>query len=157
MIFDHIQYAERYQHIDENLKKALHFIFEHADDLTLADGKYEIVKDEVVAFVVSKTTQPDKLQKMETHQNLMDVHYVLVGSEVCGLTAHFGKDGAYDSANDITFSNCDTENSLLVQQGEFYAVWPEEAHKPLVNATKELGNVRKIICKVKLKTIGNKS
>ena len=153
MIMDQILHAGRYQHVDGNIAKALAFIYEHRDDQNLPDGVYEIVPSQVLAYVVTKETVSAADAKMEIHEKKMDIHYVLEGSEVCGFTTNFGKNVEYDEQNDIAFSDCPDEISIVVHQGEFYAVWPEEAHRPLVCIDEIPAKVRKIICKVLLSEV----
>ncbi len=150
MIIDQILHAGRYQHVDVNIAKALAFIYEHKDEQKSVDGIYEIIPNQIVAYIVTKETVLAEDAKMEIHKEHMDIHYLLEGSEICGFTKHFGKDSEYDAQNDIAFSNCIDETSIVVNQGEFYAVWPEEPHRPLVCTEGKPAKIRKIICKVSL-------
>lgn len=56
----------------------------------------------------------------------------------------------YDAEKDNGFWDCVDDYSVLIREGEFYAVWPMEPHCPLCNAEEKTEAVRKIICKVKV-------
>jgi biofilm protein TabA len=152
MIIDQIVNFERYKDIDINIKKALEFIYSHKDEEDMPDGKHEIIADEVIAFVISKDTVDEVIADMEIHKKFMDIHYMLQGKEK-GCFVNLPEDiesYSYDDAADITFFKSQSVNSVVIDKGEFYAVWPYEPHKPLCNVDKESGFVKKIICKVKV-------
>jgi YhcH/YjgK/YiaL family protein len=150
MIVDTILHADRYQHVDPIFAKALEFITEHAKDQDMQDGKYEIIPDVVIAYVVTKNTVHIRDAKMEIHKKFMDIHYLLKGAERCGYTTHFEESESYDPVQDIAFSDCIDEISLPIAEGSFYAVWPEEPHRPLVQVAESTELIRKIIVKVLL-------
>ncbi len=152
MILDQIIYLDRYSAVDDGIKAALEFIHSHKDEAEMPDGKYEIIKDKVTAFVVSKDTVEEAAAEMEIHKKFMDIHYVLKGRETCCL-ADLPNDiesCSYNEEADITFFPGATENFITIGSGEFYAVWPYEPHKPLCNPGTESEFVKKIICKVKI-------
>ncbi|MGB8455742.1 MAG: YhcH/YjgK/YiaL family protein [Anaerocolumna sp.] len=152
MILDQIVNFERYKGVDTNIKKALEFIYSHKDDADMPDGKYEIAADEVNAFVISKDTVDEITADMEIHKKFMDIHYMLKGKEKCCLVnpPEDIDEYSYDDTADITFFKSQRSNYVVIDKGEFYAVWPFEPHKPLCNVNKESEFVKKIICKVKI-------
>lgn len=150
MIVDTILHADRYQHVDPVFAKALDFLVKHANDQDMHDGKYEIIPDVAIGYVVTKNTVPSHDAKMEIHKKFMDIHYLLKGSERCGYTTHFEESVPYDPVQDIAFSNCNDEMSLSIAKGSFYAVWPEEPHRPLLQVSESSEVIRKIIIKVVL-------
>lgn len=152
MILDKIVNLNRYTKTDNLIKAALEFLYLHKEDTEMADGKYEIIKGEVTAFVVSKDTVDETKTDMEIHKDFMDIHYMLKGRECCYL-ADLPMDIEsydYDEKADITFFTCENQNVAAVSKGDFYAVWPYEPHKPLCHFGKQSESVKKIICKVKI-------
>ncbi|MDW2799172.1 YhcH/YjgK/YiaL family protein [Clostridium boliviensis] len=152
MILDQIIHLNRYISADDGIKAALKFIYSHKDEAEMPDGKYEIIKDQVTAFVVSKDTVNQSSAEMEIHKKFMDIHYVLKGKEMCCL-ADLPQDiesCSYDEEADITFFPGKSTDSITIGRGDFYAVWPYEPHKPLCNPGEKSEFVKKIICKVKI-------
>ena len=149
MIADHIQNKSRYAGCHKNIVEALDFIAERAGDPALQDGTYPIIPGEVIVHVLSKNTHPRAEAKMEIHKNFMDIHYMISGSERCGI-APLAKELDYDPDTDNAFWDCADTGSIVIGEGEFYAVWPLEPHCPLCNAGETVDAVRKIICKVKV-------
>ncbi|MGE4454393.1 MAG: YhcH/YjgK/YiaL family protein [Sphaerochaeta sp.] len=154
MILDTILHADRYQHVDPAFAKALEFLYQNAENMELQDGKYEIIPDIATAFVVTKDTVPLDDAKMEIHKKFMDIHFMLKGAECCGFSTTFKETVPYDSVQDIAFSDCNDEMALTIVEGSFYAVWPGEAHRPLVQIGGTTESIRKIIVKVLLSDKG---
>ena len=148
MIADRIENRSRYDGCHQNIKAALDFIAQRADDPALEDGTYPIIPDEVIVHVLSKTTRPREEGMMEIHKRFMDIHYMIKGSEACGL-APLGEDIDYNPDTDNGFWSCQDTGRVVIGEHEFYAVWPMEPHCPLcsVNGSED---VRKIICKVRV-------
>ena len=76
MIVDSIKNIERYENIHPNISTALHFIAEHEEDPELEDGRYELVPDEVIVYVLSKESHYREEAEMEIHKKFMDIHYM---------------------------------------------------------------------------------
>lgn len=153
MIFDQIKHASRYYETNNNIKIALEFIKKNALGDKLIDGKYELIPGEVTAFVLTKETVKQSEAKMEIHKKYMDIHYLINGCEVCGIAPIMDNpEGVipYDEQSDNGFFECENSFQVKADEGEFYAVWPMEPHRPLCNAYEESMPVRKIICKVKV-------
>lgn len=150
MVFDKIENYTRYLQLSKNIRAALEFLYEHKDDTELEDGKYEIVPDQVVAYVVSKFTVSAEEVDMEIHRKFMDIHYMLIGQEKCGLVEKSSEveKAEYDEKSDIAFFKTQNSNEVVISQGEFYAVWPYEPHRPLSSVGNFPEKVKKIICKV---------
>lgn len=121
------------------------------DIKALAVGKYKIVGDDVVADVQSYETEPAEKRKFETHDKFFDIQYMAEGEEYFGLCAREGlklKESHPD--NDVDFYD-DPENfgMILLREGEFIVVAPEEAHKPRC-AVRKPAKVKKVVIKVRV-------
>ncbi len=149
MIIDHIDNSSRYISGNKNIAAALEFIKKHASDPKLQDGQYQVIPGEVIVHVLTRETHDRKDAKMEIHKNFMDIHYMIKGSERCGV-ASLSEKIDYDPESDNGFWDCQDDYSIVIGEGEFYAVWPMEPHCPLCNTTEKIENIRKIICKVKI-------
>lgn len=151
MIVDNIKNCGRYMDGNKNIAAALKFIAGHAQDTKLQDGSYSVIEDEVIAHVLTKETHSRNDVKMEIHKNFMDIHYIIQGTERCGIAPLPAADEIdYDAQTDNGFWSCKDRYSVLVGEGEFYAVWPMEPHCPLCSPDGQSQSIRKIICKVKV-------
>lgn len=148
MIVDNLVNLERYTGCHQNIAAALQYIAEHVNDPALEDGCYPIIPDEVIVHVLSKSTRPREEAQMEIHKRFMDIHYMIKGSEACGV-APLGEEIDYNPETDNGFWDCEDSYRVVIGEGEFYAVWPMEPHCPLCSVN-GVENVRKIICKVKV-------
>lgn len=149
LIVDHINNYRRYLGCDKNIAAVLQFIVEKADDATLENGIYTLIPNEVIVHVLEKESHARTDTKMEIHKNFMDIHYIIKGAERCGI-APLAEQINYDEKTDNGFYPCEDTYDVLIREGEFYAVWPMEPHRPLCNAEDGEKTVRKIICKVKV-------
>ena len=151
MVVDSIKNIERYENIHPNISTALHFIAEHEEDPELEDGRYELIPDEVIVYVLSKESHYREEAEMEIHKKFMDIHYMICEAERCGI-APLPKESEidYSDETDNGFWKCEDTYNVRIGKGEFYAVWPMEPHCPLCNAGEQKETVRKIICKVKV-------
>lgn len=147
MIIGNIKNISEYRKLSKGIDKAVEFILNAPDDL--AEGKYEIDGSDVYASVICKETKSLDDVKYEAHNKYLDLQYVMDGSEVMGyapvdiLTAQT----EYNSEKDIYFLK--GEGSLInVNKGDFYIVYPFDAHAPGYGKTP--GKFKKIIVKIKL-------
>ncbi|MDD3174477.1 MAG: YhcH/YjgK/YiaL family protein, partial [Herbinix sp.] len=116
MILDQIVNFDRYKDTNTNIKKALEFIYTHRNDEDMLEGKYEIIADEVIAFVISKDTVNEMDADMEIHKKFMDIHYMLKGKEKCCFVNMPEEIDSfvYDEVADITFFKSHSTNSVLI-------------------------------------------
>lgn len=151
MIADKINNLERYKNCHKNIAAALQYIADHAGDPDLKDGTYTVIPDEVIVHVLTKETHDRKEAKMEIHKRFMDIHYMIRGAERCWM-APLAEEAQidYDEKTDNGFWDCADNCDVMINEGEFYAVWPMEPHCPLCHAGKQAETIRKIICKVKV-------
>ncbi|MDO5405824.1 MAG: YhcH/YjgK/YiaL family protein [Eubacteriales bacterium] len=149
MIVDHIKNYSRYTDCSGNIKKALEFLANEAQNPELEDGTYVLIPDEVIAHVITKDSHNRYDADMEIHKKFMDIHYIIEGGERCGV-APLAEDISYDENTDNGFYACDDTYDVVIQKGEFYAVWPMEPHCPLCNIGNQQQKVKKVICKVKI-------
>ncbi|MHB8131406.1 MAG: YhcH/YjgK/YiaL family protein [Mobilitalea sp.] len=87
----------------------------------------------VVAHVQHYSTTPASALKFETHEKYFDVQYMVSGMEMFGLVDYEGLDVdvEYNTGTDIAYyKEPSSFGSLLLCEGEFIIVGPEEAHKP---------------------------
>ena len=157
MILDNIRFIERYRGLKKEIFSALEFLKRNEDNPELEDGKYAIAGDEFTALVIRANTVHPEESKMEIHRKFMDIHFLLDGEEFFGYSSDFQSDSGYEPKKDIDFGSGSEEVFYRVQKGDFYIVWPEEAHRPLAQIKGNPAEVRKIICKIRIDGTKNES
>ncbi len=86
---------------------------------------------------------------LEMHKEYLDIHIPLDTSEIIGWKQtdkckEINTD--YNAENDYMLYNDKPTCYLTIELGEFFIVYPEDAHAPLIGK----GNIRKLIAKVKI-------
>lgn len=152
MIFDNIRNKNIYSDKDEKLALAFDFI-KRACDESLADGKYDIIKDgEMYAMVQSYKTKPISDGRYEGHRRYIDVQYVICGCESIFVSeiSKFKTDAPYDHCRDIEFfSDVDGGCELVLSDGDFAVFYPNDIHKPGMTYKSE-SDIKKIVVKIEL-------
>lgn len=150
MIKDTIKNYTTYLGISDLLDKAL--IHAAETDLTeLPLGKHTIAGDKLFVAIMEYDTKSEAL--LEAHRSYIDIQIPVSGSECfeyCELTG-LEPAGVFDTAKDIGFYNGHGDRMTL-QQGEFAIFFPQDAHKPGLQATAAANEtsqrVRKAVYKV---------
>ena len=147
MIKDKLKNAKTYYNLSEYLKKGFNWL-ESTDLKTLPDGKYEIDGTKVYASVQTYETKTDA--KYESHQNYIDIQYMIKGVEKIGVTdlSNCTTCIEYDSERDLEFYdiNCQ-EEYVELPEGTFVVFYPQDAHKPSIAFDKP-SIVKKVVVKV---------
>lgn len=129
------------------------FDFLKRNDLAdLPEGWIEL-EDGVKASIQHYCTTNWSENMFETHDKYFDVQYVIEGFEYFGVCKREGliESIPYSEENEITFYK-EPQNSsrVLLEQGDFIIVGPDEAHKPRCSGCKSLP-VKKVVVKVPVK------
>ena len=120
-----------------------------------ADGGYEILPGRLKANISTYETGAAETKKFEAHRKYADVQVIVKGAEridwadIDSCTDMVSEE--YSTGGDIAFYN-DPEyvSQVRLNAGEFMVMFPEDAHKPCVNAGEEAQTVTKIVFKVLL-------
>lgn len=145
MIKDNIKNSDTYNNISENIKKGFEWLKSH-NLVHMEDGKYEI-NDKMYVNLQSYETKSDA--KFEAHRDYIDIQYMVIGSERCGVT-HYNNcvtETEYDADRDIEFLSSDNGEYFTLNEGEFFIFFPQDAHKPALCTTQK-NNVKKAVVKV---------
>ena len=151
MLHANISTAEKYDYLSAKFKAAYKWLA-NTDIEALADGAYRVLGDDVIANVQSYTTSPAESLRYETHDEHFDIQYIAEGREFFAVRPREGltlleskpeRDAKFWSAPD------DICSIVLLHEGEFIIVAPEEAHKSRC-CVGEPAHVRKVLFKVKI-------
>jgi len=149
VIFDSIENYKLYTNVHPDFQAAFDFLLSANQNIN--DGKYILDGEKLIAHVMTKDTKLDGAAGLEYHKKYIDIQYVLMGEEICGLsTAKDTKHSVpYDQEKDIAFLSEDKDTiTIKVTEGYFYIVWPHEPHRPLCAIDKCIKEVKKIVIKV---------
>ena len=119
----------------------------------IADGKYKIDGESMVAIISEYFPQTRENRKAETHNKFIDIQYIHSGEEIIG----FGRlaDGVetsegYLSEKDATFyKSVENEIDIKVMQAMYAVFFPWDIHRP--GCVSQHGvKVRKVVLKLKV-------
>jgi YhcH/YjgK/YiaL family protein len=150
MFFANVAIAEKYNYLEEKFTRAYKWLKE-TDIAALSEGSYPIGENDVVANVQEYTTIDPKDGEFETHDKFFDIQYIVSGREKFGLCKRDGlKVKTVIEERDLVFYE-DPElcGEVLLLEGDFIVVAPEDAHKPRLNAG-EPCEVKKVVVKVRI-------
>lgn len=148
MILSHISDSERYESLHPLFKKVFDYIKSN-DLLQVPAGRIELEGDALFINVADAKLVPADTQKLEVHQKYIDIHFPLSATEIVGWKhlSSLGKSEApFDIEGDFALYTESATTYFTVQPGEFYIVYPEDAHAPIIGE----GMLRKLIVKVLL-------
>jgi YhcH/YjgK/YiaL family protein len=152
MIYSSIDLAYTYDDKSAAFKAAYDFL--HRPGLEDLPPGPIVINDAVKALVQEYETRPGEAIAFESHNKMADIQYVVSGCELFGVAPRKSlveKTPYNDEADASLYQDPKQCTWVLLQAGDFITVFPEDAHKPQVQA--EAGKacrVKKIVMKVRL-------
>lgn len=148
MILAKLTDYSRYEAMHPFFRQAFDYILSN-DFTSVPSGRIELDGDRLFINVCETDLVAPEKQKLEVHRRYIDVHVPLAQTETIGwkhLSDLGESEAPFDEAGDFALYS-DTDVSYIpVHPGEFLAVFPEDAHAPLIGN----GHQRKLIVKVLL-------
>ena len=150
MIFDTIAQASLYKPLSPRIASALSFI-EGVEPAAFKTGQVEIEDRDIFAIFQELITEPVEGRQYEAHREYIDIQYLLAGEEVIRVTnlASLSEAVPYDKERDITFYHAAPGNDLLLREGDFVILFPQDAHLPKIPPAGP-AEVRKVVVKVRV-------
>ncbi len=151
MIKDNIRNAKLYENAHPSFKKAFKIILDTPYDAENGTEEFENVKRIVQTY---ETFKPEE-KRMEAHEKYIDIQYVASGREKFFFAdkSFLKISKPYDAQKDVEFyDTADLEKSpkaesATLEAGEFAIFFPDDAHKPSLNAGVRC-KVKKILLKI---------
>ena len=147
MIKDKLDNANTYYGISDRLKAG--FMWLKLQDLANIESKvYYIDNNDLYANVQEYETKDDA--DFETHKKYIDIQYMIRGKELVYVTNknNCSTSIEYNEEKDLEFHQCNgEEEKLLLNEGEFLVLFPQDAHKPSITYMKK-EKVKKVVVKV---------
>lgn len=149
MIYGKICDSRLYEDLHPNFYKLFKFVREN--DLSKFSAQRIVLDgDDLFINMAETSLKPAEEQKLEVHREYIDVHFPLIGEETCGITAlsdlTVEPDAPFDEENDFAVYSEPARTYFKVRPGEFYIVFPEDAHAPVIGE----GPIKKAIAKVRI-------
>lgn len=148
MIYDRIEYSDRYQGISAQLDAALDLL-KNTDFSSLSPGRYEL--DNAVYYnIMDCDLLPFSETKWECHRKYIDIQYLLEEGEQIGVlpVQQLTDWGEYSQDRDVCFASDDAAGVPLPMHRHMFALFfPWDAHRPCW-AEGESKRVRKVVIKI---------
>lgn len=151
MIIGKIHDADRYF----ELHPLFYRLFKFVQENNLANFSCERIVldgDDLYINMAEPELKKAEDQKLEVHHEYIDVHFPLIGAETCGVT-HISdltveSDEPFNETDDYAVYSEKARTYFTVYPGDFYIMFPEDAHAPIIGE----GKIKKAIAKVRLCT-----
>ena len=149
MILDQLSECEPYRKLGERFAAGFDYLRSTVFE-TVADGKYAIDGEDLVAMVQSYTTKPREQGRWEAHRHYVDIQYMINGSEVMGVAplSQMTVQEPYVREKDVEFF-IGAGQFVRVDRGTFAIFLPKDVHMPQLQADAP-AVVKKVVVKVRL-------
>jgi biofilm protein TabA len=150
MIYDTKANLYQYIGISEAFDCAIDYLL-HADFGTMDPAKYPVDGDRVFTLVQTPDTRLKADARWESHQNYIDIQYLIEGEEIIGFqkTDSMTVSVPYSAEKDIVFYDDNGKGSFTrLFPGAFVIYFPSEAHMPLISPSTPQ-RIKKAVIKVK--------
>ncbi|WP_069999531.1 YhcH/YjgK/YiaL family protein [Cellulosilyticum sp. I15G10I2] len=150
MIVDHISNLKKYNELGLWGEKIIEFIA-YFQKAKLRDGRYDILGDNLFALVQSYMTIPSDEGRWESHQEYVDLQYIVQGAEMMywALTDTLAVSEDHTPEKDILFYHKGPHKAALILERDMFALLlTHDAHMPCCE-TLHKQKVKKIVFKIK--------
>lgn len=153
MIVDHIENADLYLGLSEDIAKGLDYL-RNTDFTNVEDGRVDLNGDRIFALVQRYRTRSEAKGSLESHRKYLDIQFIAKGTErigYCSATAKPSVTKPYDPETDAAFYD-GVGNLVELQEGCFAIYWPQDLHAPQIAAGSPPvpGDVIKVVVKVQV-------
>lgn len=149
MIINSLSRSERTERLHPLFKKLFDYIRTH-DLSQQPPGRIVLQGDDLFINLDQPQLRSRETQKLEVHRRYVDVHFPLSGAEEVGWrsldTLPCESEAPFDEKNDFALYAAPATVYFTVYPGEFYVMFPEDAHAPIIGE----GTLHKAIAKVRL-------
>ena len=153
MILDRLENAEKYRELFPGIYEVLSF----AKSVNPSDFPHDreyLKGNEIFANFAQYETNPASGGKLEAHRAYIDVMCMIAGKEIIRVknTKFLSQIlSEYNAEGDYLLARLDDDcSSILLQEGDFCILFPEDAHAPALSA-ETVSSVKKVIGKVAVK------
>ena len=130
MIIGMIKDAARYESLNNRIAEALKWLQTVNMD-ALQEGKNPIRGEDIFCSVNFYDTAEADTRPWEGHRKYIDIHFIIKGEEIIGISAidalRIKKD--YDAQTDFIEFEGAAQQHILLKEGMFLIAFPEDIHK----------------------------
>ena len=144
MIIANITDREHYYSLHPKMKQLWDYILTH-DLANSPTGRINIDGDRLFVNVDDSEMSPKEERPLEVHRRYIDVQIPLTASETVGWKALADittpSVAPFNTQHDIAFFAEPAQAYIPVHPGQFYVMFPEDAHAPIIGS----GRIKKLI------------
>lgn len=149
MILSSLKNYKRVAALSPAIQQVLDYVSQH-DLSQVPAGRITLDGSNVFINVNDAELCAQEEQKLEIHRQYIDIHFPLSGDEVVGwsdisdLTTE--SLAPFDCENDFALFAEPAQTYFTAHPGDFYIMYPEDAHAPIIGK----GKLRKLVAKIKI-------
>lgn len=146
MIIDSLEQFSQYVRLNPRFATA-YAVLNRANLAPLPEGRLEVDGIHVYAEVIRAPGRKPAEAPLETHDQYIDIHFVLDGTDTIGWKARkdLGSPREKEDPNaDVLFYDDEPDAWVQIKPGQFAICFPEDGHAPMVS----MGEVHKVVVKV---------
>lgn len=145
---DQQEFAKQYNMSKKWWDEAFAYL-KNTDLASLTPGSYPIDGDDVYVKVTEAISKDIDSSKWESHHNYHDIHYIISGKEMIGITPvnQVTASTPYESTRDILFYTGDGPY-FIAAPDRFFIIFSNQAHRPFIKVG-GYENVKRIVIKVR--------
>jgi YhcH/YjgK/YiaL family protein len=149
MIFDNINLIDNYKSFPVIYRALQELSKFNIQNMPTSSVVYE--EGTLFANPVLLTSKPESECVFEAHQQYLDVHYILEGTEgiATASTYNLQVEKHYDDKADVAFYKGDADGTYYLAPGNFMICWPTDAHKVAIMKNSPVA-IKKIVFKIKV-------
>lgn len=144
-----VEFAKQYSKSRKWWDEAFVYL-KNANLANLAPGSYPIDGDNVYVKVTEAMSKDIDSSKWESHHNYHDIHYLISGKEMIGITpvSRVQASTTYDKGRDILFYT-GSGPYFLASPDRFFIIFSNQAHRPFIKVGGYEEKVKRVVIKVK--------
>jgi len=148
MIIDKLKNINLYFCLSDRISKAINFL-QQADFSNFQQKIVEIDGENIFAIFSEYQTKDIQNCKLEAHKKYIDIQYIVSGSELIGYAPLNDQTitEEYDEEKDVIFFEGET-SLMKLEAGMFTVFFPDDLHKPCIQATETSKTVQKVVVKI---------
>lgn len=135
MIKNSLKYTKNYYNLSKKIELALKYL-EKNNLKETANGKYEILENDIYINIQDYESKPESQGKWEAHRKYIDIQYIIEGCEKIGVgeIQNFTTLEPYSEENDVEFlSTQSTQDFTTMNENDFVILYPCDVHMPQIS------------------------
>lgn len=149
MILNSLEDSQRIESLHPLFKKLFDYIKTH-DLSQVPAGRIKLDGDNLFINVDDANLVEADKQRLEVHRAYIDIHFPLSGDETVGWralnTLKMDTDEPFNTERDFAFYSAPANVYFTAHPGDFYVMYPEDAHAPIIGK----GKLRKAVAKIRI-------